>query len=122
MLVLANKRRRRVGLSPSLAVRPRATLDVIRDVLGEITTRDRNGEVLTAVQSIPARDAQYAPVPAWINAHLAEAYRAKGVEQLYTHQAAAVNQVHAGKNAVIVTPTASGKTLCYNLPVLNAIL
>ena len=109
-------------MSPSLAVRPRATLDVIRDVLGEITTRDRNGEVLTAVQSIPARDAQCAPVPAWINAHLAEAYRAKGVEQLYTHQAAAVNQVHAGKNAVIVTPTASGKTLCYNLPVLNAIL
>ena len=53
---------------------------------------------------------------------LAAGYRAKGVEELYTHQAAAAQRVHAGKNVVVVTPTASGKTLCYNLPVLNAIL
>jgi DEAD/DEAH box helicase domain-containing protein len=109
-------------LPPSLAVRPRATPDVIRDVLGELTARDRNGEVLTAVHHIPARDAQYAPLPEWMNGHLARVYRAKGVEQLYTHQALAVDQLHSAKNVVVVTPTASGKTLCYNLPVLNAIL
>src|SRR5689334_5846050 len=61
-------------------------------------------------------------MPAWVRPELAEAYRAKGVAQLYSHQAAAVEQVRAGKNVVAVTPTASGKTLCYNLPVLNAVL
>ena len=47
---------------------------------------------------------------------------ARGFGQLYSHQAAAAEAVHAGKNVVIVTPTASGKTLCYNLPVLDAVL
>src|SRR5262249_60782377 len=42
--------------------------------------------------------------------------------RLYRHQAAAAEAVRAGENVVIVTPTASGKTLCYNLPVLNAVL
>ena len=53
---------------------------------------------------------------------LSEAYRAKGIEELYSHQAATAELVHDGKNVVVVTPTASGKTLCYNLPVLNAVL
>ncbi len=44
---------------------------------------------------------------------------ARGIEQLYSHQAEAFDHVAAGRNVVIVTPTASGKTLCYNLPVLN---
>ena len=48
--------------------------------------------------------------------------RDRGVEQLYTHQAAAITHALAGRNVVITTPTASGKTLCYNAPVLSAIL
>ncbi|MFZ0211916.1 MAG: DEAD/DEAH box helicase [Candidatus Acidiferrales bacterium] len=106
----------------SLAVRPCATLDVIREALGELAARDRAGEVLTAVQHIPAREAQYAAIPSWIASELAAVYHAKGVTQLYTHQAGAIEHVHAGNNVVVVTPTASGKTLCYNLPVLNSIL
>ncbi len=50
------------------------------------------------------------------------AYAAKGIERLYSHQAQTVETVHDGRNAVVVTPTASGKTLCYNLPILNAVL
>jgi len=50
------------------------------------------------------------------------AYRAKGIQHLYSHQALTAELVHDGKNVVVVTPTASGKTLCYNLPVLNAVL
>jgi DEAD/DEAH box helicase domain-containing protein len=46
----------------------------------------------------------------------------RGIEQVYTHQAAAVSHTLAGRNVVITTPTASGKTLCYNAPVLSAIL
>ncbi|MFZ0878194.1 MAG: DEAD/DEAH box helicase [Candidatus Acidiferrales bacterium] len=106
----------------SLAVRSRSTLDAVRDALGEFASRDRAGEVLTAVRHFPARDAQFAPMPSWVRPELAAAYRAKSVEQLYTHQAIAAEAVRQGKNLVIVTPTASGKTLCYNLPVLNAIL
>jgi DEAD/DEAH box helicase domain-containing protein len=109
-------------VSQSLAVHARATLDTVREALGELAARDRGGEILTEVRHLPAHDAQFAPLPAWVRPELAAAYRAKGVEQLYTHQAAAAERVHAGRNVVVVTPTASGKTLCYNLPVLNAVL
>ena len=51
-----------------------------------------------------------------------DALRARGVQQLYTHQAEALAHTLAGRSVVVTTPTASGKTLCYNLPVLNAIL
>ncbi|HYL62111.1 MAG TPA: DEAD/DEAH box helicase, partial [Candidatus Methylomirabilis sp.] len=105
-------------MANSLAVRQRATLDVIHEAIEELGARDRAGEVLTAVKHIPAREAKFAAMPEWVRRELAEAYRAKGVAQLYSHQAAAVEQVRAGKNVVAVTPTASGKTLCYNLPVL----
>ncbi len=109
-------------MSQSLAVRARATLDTVREALGELAARDRGGEILTEVRQLPARDAQFAPLPAWVRPELVAAYEAKGVEQLYTHQAAAAERVRAGHNVVVVTPTASGKTLCYNLPVLNAVL
>ena len=52
---------------------------------------------------------------------LVEALRASGIEAPFTHQAAAYAAAAGGRNVVVVTPTASGKTLCYNLPVLDAI-
>jgi DEAD/DEAH box helicase domain-containing protein len=61
-------------------------------------------------------------MPGWVTRALSEAYRAKGIQELYSHQATTAELVHGGGNAVVVTPTASGKTLCYNLPVLNAVL
>lgn len=84
--------------------------------------RSRSDEVLTCVRQIPAREAIFRSMPDWVLPELREAYRAKGIAQLYSHQAATAELVHSGKNAVVVTPTASGKTLCYNLPVLNAVL
>jgi len=94
----------------------------VREVLDGLASRDVNGEVLTAVRYFPARDAQWAEFPAWVHGALVAAYGAKGIRQLYTHQNIAAEAVHAGKNVVVVTPTASGKTLCYNLPILNSIL
>lgn len=73
-------------------------------------------------ERIPPRKAQYAPFPAEIDPKLTEALKARGIEQLYTHQAEAVEAILQGKHVVVVTPTASGKTLCYNLPVLQSIL
>jgi len=99
-----------------------STLARVTEVLDTFAARDRDGETLTAVRHYPAREAQWAEFPEWVHADLRAAYNAKGILQLYTHQAAAAEAVHAGKNVVIVTPTASGKTLCYNLPVLDAIL
>ena len=99
-----------------------SALTRLTQVIDTFAARDHAGEVLTAVRHYPAREAQWAEFPEWIRPELRAAYTAKGIRKLYTHQAAAAEAVHAGKNVVIVTPTASGKTLCYNLPILNAIL
>jgi DEAD/DEAH box helicase domain-containing protein len=99
-----------------------SALTRVQEVLDALSTRDIHGEVLTAVRYFPARDAQFAEFPVWVNAHVMAAYQAKGIRKLYSHQAIAADAVNAGKNIVVVTPTASGKTLCYNLPILNSIL
>ena len=78
--------------------------------------------VVTAAHRLPAVAASFAPYPAGTDERLRAALAARGVEQLYTHQAEAFEHVLGGRNVVTVTPTASGKTLCYNAPVLNAIL
>jgi DEAD/DEAH box helicase domain-containing protein len=120
-------------MSDSLAVRlaadftfgePRASTSLARvsQVLNTFGARDPQGEVLTAIRHYPAREAQWAEFPDWVHEDVRTAYHAKGIRRLYTHQAAAAEAVHVEKNVVIVTPTASGKTLCYNLPVLDAIL
>ena len=76
---------------------------------------------IRAIHRVPAREAQYAELPSAVDDRLRQALAAKGIERLYIHQARSWDRIVAGDNAVIVTPTASGKTLCYNLPVLNAI-
>ncbi len=77
---------------------------------------------ITAWERLPARAASYAPFPAGLDPRLPAALRARGIHLPYTHQAQAVAAALAGENVVAVTPTASGKTLCYNLPVLHALL
>jgi DEAD/DEAH box helicase domain-containing protein len=106
----------------ALAPRSSTTLDTVQEILGTLVARYRTDEVLTCVRQIPAREAVFRPMPDWVLNELSEAYRSKGIQELYSHQAATAELVHSGKNVVVVTPTASGKTLCYNLPVLNAVL
>jgi DEAD/DEAH box helicase domain-containing protein len=112
------------GTADALSERPTSVpqLARVREVLEAFASRDIHGEILTAVRHFPARAAEWADFPAWVHRDLIAAYAAKGIGQLYSHQAAAAEAVHAGRNLVIVTPTASGKTLCYNLPVLNSVL
>ncbi len=74
------------------------------------------------VQDIPASDARYAEPAAPLPEALLARLREVGIEKLYTHQAKALDAVRAGRSIVIVTRTASGKTLCYNLPVLERLL
>ena len=109
----------------SLAVRSAgesSAIGRVGEVLDLLAARDHSREILTAIRHFPAREAEWAEFPEWVNRNLVSAYSAKGVSRLYTHQARTAEAVHSGKNVVIVTPTASGKTLCYNLPVVNAIL
>jgi DEAD/DEAH box helicase domain-containing protein len=73
-------------------------------------------------QTIPARPGRYAPIPEAIDERIVAALARRGITELYSHQREAVDHALAGRNVVVVTPTASGKTLTYNLPVLNAIL
>ncbi len=78
--------------------------------------------IVTAAHRLPAVPASFGPYPDAADPRLRSALAVRGVEQLYTHQAEAFDHVLAGRNVVTITPTASGKTLCYNAPVLNAIL
>ena len=78
--------------------------------------------IVTAVRRIPAVAAEFGPYPDGTDERLMAALAVRGIAQLYTHQAQAFAHVLARRNVVTVTPTASGKTLCYNAPVLNAIL
>ncbi|MGA8144097.1 MAG: DEAD/DEAH box helicase, partial [Candidatus Acidiferrales bacterium] len=103
-------------------VRAGTTLDTFQDALASLAERHRTDEVLTAVKHLPARAADFRAMPGWVRAELLATYRAKGIEQLFSHQSAAAELTHTGKDFVVVTPTASGKTLCYNLPVLNSVL
>jgi DEAD/DEAH box helicase domain-containing protein len=77
---------------------------------------------IAARKTIPARAAQTVAFPEDLHPGLIESLRAHGIESLYTHQATAWQNVRAGKHIVVVTGTASGKTLCYNLPVLDRLL
>ncbi|MGJ4850778.1 DEAD/DEAH box helicase [Bacillota bacterium Meth-B3] len=83
---------------------------------------ERFMENVAAWRDIPARPAHFLDFPEWADARVVEVLRARGIHQLYSHQRHAVDAAHAGRHLVVVTPTASGKTLCYNLPVLSAIL
>jgi DEAD/DEAH box helicase domain-containing protein len=78
--------------------------------------------VVTAVRRLPPVAARHAPFPEDLDPRLVDAFARRGVRQLYSHQAEAFAHVRAGRHVVVTTPTASGKTLCYNLPVLDAIL
>ena len=73
-------------------------------------------------QTIPKKESRYAPFPQSLDARLKDALVRRGVHSLYTHQAEAYEAVSEGKDVVLVTPTASGKTMCYNLPVLEAMI
>ena len=80
----------------------------------------RYADRITGSFTIPGREGSYAPIPADLPPALASALRARGIERLYSHQADAWDAAQRGEHVAIVTPTASGKSLCYTLPVVAA--
>jgi len=77
---------------------------------------------VTCWRTIPAREAVYAPFPERLDPRIIDVLAGRGITRLYSHQRQAVDAALDGSDFVVVTPTASGKTLCYNLPVLSGIL
>src|SRR5579862_4754127 len=75
-----------------------------------------------AIRRQPAREGEFAEFPESLAPVLRNGLIKRGIQKLYSHQAAALEQASLGRHVVVVTPTASGKTLCYNLPVLNRLI
>src|ERR1700710_1204725 len=71
---------------------------------------------ITGAFVVPGREGCYAPLPDDLPPALAKALRTRGIDQLYSHQADAWAAAQAGDHVAVVTPTASGKSLCYTLP------
>ena len=80
----------------------------------------RYGDRITGSFVLPGREGAFAPLPGDMPSALADALRSRGIHQLYAHQARAWDATAAGEHVVIATPTASGKSLCYTLPVISA--
>ena len=111
-------------MAQPLVVRPDKSEDSLLATLKalELHKTVSSEPILTALRHYPAQPAQYVGFPEGLHPKLAEVLRKRGYPGLYTHQRQAYDAVQAGKSTVVVTPTASGKTLCYNLPVLDRIL
>jgi DEAD/DEAH box helicase domain-containing protein len=94
----------------------------LQTILEEIKLQESFHENIVHWHTIEAKPAKTEELPEELHPKLIDALKKKGIEHLYTHQKSAFDFVQANKSIVAVTPTASGKTLCYNLPVLHSIL
>src|SRR5215831_16023495 len=106
--------------SRELSLAPRESLDAVVSHFREIH-REPDSSV-RAIHHQPPSEGVFADLPESVDARLRAVLAKRGITRLYSHQAEAFQRIQAGKNVVIVTPTASGKTLCYNLPVLDLVL
>jgi len=103
---------------PVAAVRPIPPAIIAEAVIAELQAKHTD----TTVRRIEERPPRYADWPEGLDSRLLTALRRRGIEQPYVHQAQTIEHALAGRNSVVVTPTASGKTLCYNVPVLDSVL
>lgn len=95
------------------------TLD---QILESLRNSPRLAAGFTAWRELPAREASWRPLPPSLHPELVRALRGRGIDRLYSHQAQAYELAASGTNVVVATPTASGKTLCFNLVVVDRIL
>ena len=94
----------------------------LEQVLDKIRSSRKFMDCATEWHEIPPREAVLEEFPDWLDDRLRRVMRGRGIDKLYSHQYTSLERLNGGESVVIVTPTASGKTLCYNLPVLNEVL
>ena len=111
-------------MSQQLVLRRERTEEALVAVLKGLEAAKGPGAepVLAALRRFPAQPAVFAGLPEGLHPRLRDALAARGLARLYSHQRDAYEAARSGRHMVVVTPTASGKTLCYNLPVLDRIL
>src|SRR5881409_1269280 len=95
---------------------------MLGEILDALLTSPSTGPCITATRHFAPRPPVLVPFPPSLDARIADGLRARGIHELYSHQARAWELFAKGHHVVVVTPTASGKTLCYNLPALQSLL
>ena len=90
-------------------------------ILGDLQRGNKN-EFLVHRETLPKRSANYGNLEKPLPEALVRMLENKGIARLYSHQAEAINRLSEGRNVIISTSTASGKSLCYHLPALSALL
>ncbi len=93
----------------------------LETLVDRLAARPGRADALTHLEVVPARAAAHAPWPEWLGAPLRETWERSGVRQPWTHQRVAADLAHAGRHTVVSTGTASGKSLAYLMPSLDAI-
>jgi DEAD/DEAH box helicase domain-containing protein len=101
---------------------PSSGEETLAECLETLAARPEHRGALTHWQRLPSRPARYGELALPLSGPLAEALGARGIERLYTHQVQAIEALRGGLDTVVVTGTASGKSLCYHLPVLERLL
>ena len=91
-------------------------------LLERIARRPDYAGQIEHVESLPERPGRHAEPTEPLTNGLSQVLKRRGIDRLYTHQAAAIDAARRGQDLVTVTGTASGKTLCYQLPILEAVL
>ena len=94
----------------------------VEKFLEEISHKIAYEGQIVHIQDIQPRSAIYGELKHPLNSKIDSALKKQGIQKLYSHQVTAIDNILDGNNVVIVTPTASGKTLCYNIPILSALI
>ncbi|MBI4512167.1 MAG: DEAD/DEAH box helicase [Deltaproteobacteria bacterium] len=94
----------------------------VHSVLAKWLSNPKVSANIVDAREVPSRPARHVDIPQWLEPRLISALWDRGVTRLYSHQAEALDALRQGKDIVVATPTASGKSLCYHLPVLDALL
>src|SRR5262245_43799901 len=93
----------------------------LEEVLGRWSDRWSFRDCIAADRTQPPIEARLVPVPADLPSPLRRALSTRGVTALYSHQAEAIEKARRGQHVVVATPTASGKSLCYTVPILASL-
>jgi DEAD/DEAH box helicase domain-containing protein len=93
----------------------------VEAVLGDILAEPSMANGVLHHAHVPTREADFVQMPDWLHPGIRAGLEARGVAAFYRHQAEAIEAVRAGEDVVVVTPTASGKSLCYLVPTLQAL-
>ena len=109
-------------LPPTHFLSDQASGASLADWLKEFAARPENRGALVHWQVLPARAARFGELQPPLAGALLSALETGGVSRLYTHQVCAIEALRAGRDTVVVTGTASGKSLCFHLPALERLL